>query len=76
MLSKKPIVNGILSCVLGAAGLALFNFVMSLINGTSFQQEIGSFQQEIGRAGDIIIDAIVCVACGVAGYLQAKKAAK
>ena len=69
MLSKNPIVNGILTCVLGAAGLALFNFVMSLINGTSFQQEIG-------RAGDIIIDAIVCVACGVAGYLQAKKAAK
>ncbi len=69
MLSKKPIVNGLLTCVLGAAGLALFNFVMSLINGTSFQQEIG-------RAGDIIIDAIVCVACGVAGYLQAKKAAK
>jgi hypothetical protein len=69
MLSKKPIVNGILTCVLGAAGLALFNLVMSLINGTSFQQEIG-------RAGDIIIDAIVCVACGVAGYLQAKKAAK
>ena len=69
MLSKKPIVNGLLTCVLGAVGLALFNFVMSLINGTSFQQEIG-------RAGDIIIDAIVCVACGVAGYLQAKKAAK
>ena len=69
MLSKNPIVNGILTCVLGAAGLALFNFVMSLINGTSFQQEIG-------RAGDIIIDAIVCVACGVAGYLQAKKASK
>lgn len=69
MLSKKPIVNGVLACVLGAALLALFNFVMSLINGTSFQQEIG-------RAGDIIIDAIVCVACGVAGYLQAKKAAK
>ncbi|MBR4333187.1 MAG: hypothetical protein IKP72_10960 [Clostridia bacterium] len=69
MLSKKPIVNGLLTCVLGAAGLALFNFVMSLINGTSFQQEIG-------RAGDIIIDAIVCVACGVVGYLQAKKAAK
>ena len=69
MLSKNPIVNGLLTCVLGAAGLALFNFVMSLINGTSFQQEIG-------RAGDIIIDAIVCVACGVAGYLQAKKAAK
>ena len=69
MLSKKPIVNGILSCVLGAAGLALFNFVMSLINGTTFQQEIG-------RVGDIIIDAVICVACGVAGYLQAKKAAK
>lgn len=69
MLSKKPIVNGLLTCVLGAAGLALFNLVMSLINGTSFQQEIG-------RAGDIIIDAIVCVACGVAGYLQAKKASK
>ena len=69
MLSKKPIVNGLLTCVLGAAGLALFNLVMSLINGTSFQQEIG-------RAGDIIIDAIVCVACGVTGYLQAKKASK
>ena len=69
MLSKNPIVNGILTCVLGAAGLALFNFVMSLINGTSFQQEIG-------RAGDIIIDAVICVSCGVAGYMQAKKAAK
>ena len=69
MLSKKPIVNGILSCVFGAAGLALFNFVMSLIKGTSFTQEIG-------RAGDIIIDLVICVACGVAGYLQAKKASK
>ena len=69
MLSKKPIVNGILSCVLGAAGLALFNFVMSLINGTSFAQEIG-------RPVDIIIDLVICAACGVAGYLQAKKAAK
>ena len=69
MLSKKPIVNGILCCVLGAAGLALFNFVMSLINGTSFSQEIG-------RPVDIIIDLVICAACGVAGYLQAKKAAK
>ena len=69
MLSKKPIVNGLLTCVLGAAGLALFNFVMSLINGTTFQQEIG-------RVGDIIIDAVICVSCGVAGYMQAKKAAK
>lgn len=69
MLSKKPIVNGILSCVLGAAGLALFNFVMSLINGTSFKKEIGG-------TGNIIIDLVICAACGVAGYLQAKKAAK
>ena len=69
MLSKKPIVNGILSCVLGAAGLALFNFVMSLINGTSFTQEIG-------RPVDIIIDVVICISCGVSGYLQAKKAAK
>ncbi len=69
MLSKKPVVNGILSFVLGAAGLALFNLVMSLINGTSFMKEIG-------RTGDIIIDLVICAACGVAGYLQAKKAAK
>ena len=69
MLSKKPIVNGILSCVLGAAGLALFNFVMSLINGTSFTQDIG-------RPADIIIEVVICMSCGVAGYLQAKKAAK
>ena len=48
MLSKKPIVNAILSFVLGAAGLALFNLVMSLINGTSFKKEIGG-------TGDIII---------------------
>ena len=69
MLSKKPIVNGILSCVLGAAFLALFNFVMSLIKGTSFTQEIGS-------PVEIIIDVVICISCGVAGYLQAKKAAK
>lgn len=69
MLSKKPIVNGILTFIFGAAGLALFNFIMSLIKGTSFQEEIG-------RPGDIIVDVIICVACGVAGYLQAKKAAK
>ena len=69
MLSKKPIVNGILTFIFGAAGLALFNFIMSLIKGTSFQEEIG-------RPGDIIIDVIICVACGVAGYLQAKKSAK
>jgi len=69
MLSKKPIVNGILSCVLGAAGLALFNFVMSLIKGTSFTKEIGS-------PVEIIIDVVICISCGVAGYLQAKKAAK
>ena len=69
MLSKKPIVNGILTFILGAAGLALFNFVMSLINGTSFTQELG-------RLGDIIIDVVICIACGVAGYLQAKKSAK
>jgi len=47
----------------------LFNFVMSLINGTSFTQELG-------RPADIIIDVVICIACGVAGYLQAKKAAK
>ena len=69
MLSKKPIVNGILSCVLGAAGLALFNFVMSLINGTSFTKEIGS-------PVEIIIDVVICISCGVAGYLQAKKSSK
>ncbi len=69
MLSKKPIVNGILTFILGAAGLAMFNFVMSLIKRTSFQQEIG-------RPGDIIIDVVICIACGVAGYLQAKKSAK
>ena len=69
MLSKEPIVNGILSFVLGAAGLALFNFIMSLIRGTSFKQEIGG-------TGDILIDVGICIACGVAGYLQAKKAAK
>ena len=69
MLSKKPIVNGILSCVLGAAFLALFNLVMSLIKGTSFTQEIG-------RPVDIIIDVVICISYGVAGYLQAKKAAK
>ena len=69
MLSKKPIVNGILTCVLGAAGLALFNFVMSLIKGTSFTKEIGS-------PVEIIIDVVICISCGVAGYLQAKKAAK
>ena len=69
MLSKKPIVNGILSCVLGAAILALFNFVVSLIKGTSFTQEIGS-------PVEIIIDVVICISCGVAGYLQAKKAAK
>jgi hypothetical protein len=69
LLSKKPIVNAILSFFLGAAGLALFNLVMSLINGTSFKKEIGG-------TGDIIIDLVICAACGVAGYLQAKKAAK
>ena len=69
MLSKKPIVNGILSCALGAAGLALFNLVLSLIKGTSFKQEIGG-------TGDIIIDVVICIACGVAGYLQATKSAK
>ena len=69
MLSKKPIVNGILSFVLGAAGVALFNLIMSLINGASFKKEIGG-------TGDIIIDLVICAACGVAGYLQAKKAAK
>ncbi len=69
MLSQKPVVNGILSCVLGAAGLALFNLILSLIKGTSFKQEIGG-------TGDIIIDLVICAACGVAGYLQTKKAAK
>ena len=69
MLSKKPIVNGVLSFVLGAAGVALFNLIMSLINGTSFKKEIGG-------TGDIIIDLVICAAGGVAGYLQAKKAAK
>lgn len=69
MLSKNPILNGILSFILGAAGVALFNFVMSLINKTSFMQEIGS------RA-DLVIDVIICVVCGVLGYMQAKKAAK
>ena len=69
MLSKKPVVNGILTFVLGAAGLALLNLVFGLIKGTSFKQEIGG-------TGDIIIDLVICAACGVAGYLQAKKAAK
>ncbi len=69
MLSKNPILNGILTFILGAAGVALFNFVMSLIKKTSFMQEIGS------RA-DLVIDVIICVVCGVLGYMQAKKAAK
>jgi hypothetical protein len=69
MLSKKPVVNGILTFVLGAAGLAVLNLVFGLIKGTSFKQEIGG-------TGDIIIDLVICAACGVAGYLQAKKAAK
>ena len=69
MLSKKPVVNGILTFVLGAAGLALLNLVFGLIKGTSFKQEIGG-------TGDIIIDLVICAACGVAGYLQAKKVAK
>jgi hypothetical protein len=68
MLSKKPILNGILSFILGAALLALFYFVLSLINKTSFMEEIGS-------VGNIIIEVVVCIACGVAGYLQAKKKA-
>ena len=69
MLSKNPILNSILTFILGAAGVALFNFVMSLINKTSFMQEIG------GRA-DLIIDVIICIVCGVLGYMEAKKAAK
>ncbi|MBQ8109614.1 MAG: hypothetical protein IJ124_05580 [Clostridia bacterium] len=69
MLSKNPILNGILTCVLGAAGVALFNFVMSLIRKTSFMEEIG------GRT-DLIIDVVICIMCGVIGYMQAKKAAK
>ena len=69
MLSKNPILNGILTFIFGAAGVALFNFVMSLIKKTSFMAEIGS------RA-DLVIDVIICVVCGVLGYMQAKKAAK
>ncbi len=69
MLSKNPILNGILTFILGAAGVALFNFVMSLIKKTSFMAEIGS------RA-DLVIDVIICIVCGVLGYMQAKKAAK
>jgi hypothetical protein len=69
MLSKNPILNGILTFIFGAAGVALFNFVLSLIKKTSFMQEIGS------RA-DLVIDVIICVVCGVLGYMQAKKAAK
>ena len=69
MLSKNPILNGILTFILGAAGVALFNFVLSLIKKTSFMAEIGS------RA-DLVIDVIICIVCGVLGYMQAKKAAK
>ena len=69
MLSKNPILNGILTFLCGAAGVALINLVMSLIRKTTFMEEIG------GRA-DLIIDVIVCIVCGVVGYLQAKKAAK
>jgi len=69
MLSKNPILNGILTFILGAAGVALFNFVMSLIKKTSFMAEIGS------RA-DLVIDVIICIVCGVLGYMQAKKATK
>ncbi len=69
MLSKNPILNGILTFVFGAAGVALFNFVMSLIRKTTFMQEIG------GRA-ELIIDVIICIVCGILGYMQAKKAAK
>ena len=69
MLSKNPILNGILTFIFGAAGVALFNCVMSLIKKTSFMAEIGS------RA-DLVIDVIICIVCGVLGYMQAKKAAK
>ena len=69
MLSKNPILNGILTFIFGAAGVALVNFVMSLIKKTSFMQEIGS-------RGELIIDVIICLVCGIVGYLQAKKAAK
>ena len=69
MLSKNPILNGILTCILGAALVGLFNLVMSLIRKTTFMEEIGS------RA-DLVIDVVICIICGVIGYMQAKKAAK
>ena len=65
MLSKKPILNAILTFVVAAALVALFNFVLSLIHQTTFMAEIGS-------KADIIIDVVICLAAAVAGYFQAK----
>ena len=70
MLSKKPILNAILTVILAAALVAVFNFVLSLVNKTTFMEEIGG-------PVNIIIDVVICLAAAVAGYIQAKsKAAK
>ncbi len=68
MVSKNPVLNGILSCLLVAIGFSLVILVISLIKGTSFAEQY-----------DIVM-IVVCVVSsiwsGISGYLKAKKASK
>ena len=68
MLSKNPILNGVLTTLFTALGAVLVVFLLSLVNKTTFAEEFDT--------GMIVICAVFSIASGVTGYMQAKRAGK
>ena len=65
-IKKNPILMAVLNVVGVAAGLLLVDFVLSLINKQSFAERISD-------PVSIIILIVGPIACGISGYLKAKK---
>ena len=65
-IKKNPILMAVLNVVGVAGGLLLVDFVLSLINKQSFAERISD-------PVSIIILIVGPIACGISGYLKAKK---
>ena len=65
-LKKNPVLMGVLNCVGVAVGLLIIDFVLSLIKKQSFAERISD-------PVSIIILIVGPIACGISGYLKAKK---
>ena len=65
-IKKNPILMAVLNVVGVAAGLLLVDYVLSLIKKQSFVERISD-------PISIIILIVGPIACGISGYLKAKK---